>query len=59
MAKKTTTLTVKKAKRGQDKRMTSGSGWKLVSANGTRFTGTLIKTINLDNWRIAIFNVPK
>jgi hypothetical protein len=54
VAKKT-----KKLRRG--KKMTKGSGWKLVPTSGRKreFKGTLLATINHGSKRLAIFNVPK
>jgi len=53
------TIKGQKAKRGE--RMTKGSGWKLAATKGRKriFAGTLIETINLGKWRVAIFSVPK
>lgn len=52
-------VATKKTKRGI--RMTKGSGYRISPSNGkTReFKGTLIDTINLGSWRLAIFSVPK
>lgn len=43
------------------KRMTRISKYEIVPKAGKRrkFTGTLLKTFNLGNRRIAIFSVPK
>lgn len=48
-----------KAKKGE--RMTGGSGWRLATKKGRKrvFAGSLLKTFNLGNRRIAIFSVPK
>ena len=47
------------AKRGE--RMTRGSGWRLATSKGSTrvFAGTLLRTINMGNARLAIFSVPK
>ena len=49
----------KKAKRGE--RMTKGTGWRIAKVTGRKrvFTGTLLETINLGTYRIAVFSVPK
>jgi len=53
------TIKGKKAKKGE--RMTGGNGWRLVTTRGRKrvFVGTLLKTVNSANTRIAIFSVPK
>jgi hypothetical protein len=53
------TIKGQKAKRGE--RMTGGNGWRLATTKGRKrvFVGTLLKTFNLGNARIAIFSVPK
>lgn len=54
-------ITIKgvKAKRGE--RMTGGGGWKLAASRGRKrvFNGSLLKTINLGKYRLAVFSVPK
>ena len=45
-----------KAKPGAN--MMSGRGWQLIK-NGRLFNGTLIKTVNAGDVRVAIFKVPK
>jgi hypothetical protein len=53
------TIRGKKASRGD--RMTGGNGWRLATTKGRKrvFVGTLLKTINMGEKRIAIFSVPK
>lgn len=48
-----------KAKKGE--RMTLGAGWRLATTKGKQrvFVGTLLKTFNFGNRRLAIFSVPK
>jgi hypothetical protein len=43
------------------KKMTKTGGWLLTTKKGRerQFSGTLLKTINLGNKRLAIFSVPK
>jgi hypothetical protein len=43
------------------KKMTAGDGWKLVVGNrrARGFPASLIKTINVGKYRLAIFSVPK
>lgn len=50
---------VAKVRRGR--KMTKGSGWRLVATSGRKreFRGTLLKTINFGSKRLAIFSVPK
>lgn len=55
-------MAAKKTKRlRRGKKMTKGSGWKLVATSGRKreFKGTLLATINHGSKRLAIFNVPK
>jgi hypothetical protein len=49
----------KRAKKGE--RMTGGNGWRLVTTKGRKrvFVGTLLKTVNAGDVRIAVFSVPK
>jgi len=58
------TITIKgKAVKGAAKgeRMTGGSGWRMIPSKGKIrvFKGTLLKTVNIGNTRVAIFSVPK
>ncbi len=59
MAKGDISISGKKAKKGE--RMTGGAGWRLATTKGQKrvFVGTLIKTINMGDKRLAIFSVPK
>lgn len=54
-------ITIKgdKARRGE--RMTVGQGWRLAIVKGRKrvFVGTLLKTFNFGDRRLAIFSVPK
>jgi hypothetical protein len=58
MATKIKILSVR-ARKGE--RMTAGPGWKLAMEKGRKrvFPGTLLKTVNAGNIRLAIFSVPK
>ena len=57
MAPRVMTINAKKAKRGE--RMTGGRGYRLVTKGNKMFVGTLIRTINVGKYRLAIFSVPK
>jgi hypothetical protein len=54
-------ITIKgdRARRGE--RMTPGQGWRLAIVKGRKrvFVGTLLKTFNFGNKRLAVFSVPK
>jgi hypothetical protein len=54
-------ITIKGQKAGRGERMTGGTGWRLAILKGRKrvFVGTLLKTFNFGNKRLAIFSVPK
>ena len=43
------------------KKMTKTGSYKITATKGTKrsFRGTLLKTFNIGNFRLAIFSVPK
>jgi hypothetical protein len=57
MVARVITINAKKAKRGE--RMTGGRGYRLITKRNKMFVGTLIQTINVGKYRLAIFSVPK
>jgi hypothetical protein len=57
MASRVITINAKRAKRGE--RMTGGNGYRLITKRGKMFAGSLIDTINVGKYRLAIFSVPK
>jgi hypothetical protein len=62
MAATTITINGRKVKgAAKGERMTGKSGWRMIPSKGKIrvFKGTLLKTVNSGNTRIAIFSVPK
>ena len=49
------------AKTRRGKKMTKTGGYKILTTKGGErgFRGTLLKTFNVGNLRLAIFSVPK
>jgi hypothetical protein len=59
-----TEITIKGKRTKKGEKMTSGRGWRLVTAKkkqGSRrvFVGTLLHSYNFGKVRLAIFSVPK
>lgn len=54
-------ITIKGQIAAKGEKMTAGSGWRLAATKGKKrvFAGTLLKTVNKGDIRIAIFSVPK